>query len=168
MKRYYVLFAILCSALMTVASDWKKAYGRDEFGDIDYNSPGFICNFEPQGGYGASVSVIFSNGNFGLQLMDAYELLNDIKSIKIKSAKGNVYDIGFDLLDDGTIIIDFESSPMFVELLDKGNFGMSVKTPRPFSNSFINHSFKVGNQTTGIRDLLENAGWMFPPMHEEL
>lgn len=168
MKRFITIALILLNALFATAGDWKKAYGRDEFGDIDYNSPGFICNFEPQGGYGASVSIIFSNGNFGLQLKDAHEMLNNARSIKIKSAKGNVYDIGFDLLDDGTVIIDFESSPMFVELLDKGNFGMSVKTPRPFSNSFINHFFKVGKQTTGIRDLLESTGWMFPPMHEEL
>lgn len=149
------------------AVNWEKHYMADEFGDADYSNPCFGSAFEPQGGYGAVVNIVFANGSFGMELRDAYESLSEFRGLKIKVPSGNVYEIGTYEID-GVLLIDEDYAPMFLEILDTGNFTMSVKTVKPFSDQLSNHTFKVGKQTTGIRDILFDAGWMFPPMHDDL
>lgn len=169
--RFKVLILILLASISIVvqgaSNNWQKQYMADEFGDPDSSNPCFVSHFEPQGGYGASVNVVFANGSFGMELRDAYESLSEFRGLKIKVPSGNVYEIGTHEID-GVLLIDEDYAPMFLEILDTGNFTMSVKTVKPFSDQLSNHTFKVGKQTTGIRDILFDAGWMFPPMHDDL
>lgn len=169
--RFKVLILILLASISIVvqgaSNNWQKQYMADEFGDPDSSNPCFVSHFEPQGGYGASVNVVFANGVFCMELRDAYESLSEFRGLKIKVPSGNVYEIGTHEID-GVLLIDEDYAPMFLEILDTGNFTMSVKTVKPFSDQLSNHTFKVGKQTTGIRDILFDAGWMFPPMHDDL
>ena len=169
--RFKVLILILLASISIVvqgaSNNWQKQYMADEFGDPDSSNPCFVSHFEPQGGYGASVNVVFANGVFCMELRDAYESLSEFRGLKIKVPSGNVYEIGTHEIDGG-LLIDEDYAPMFLEILDTGNFTMSVKTVKPFSDQLSNHTFKVGKQTTGIRDILFDAGWMFPPMHDDL
>lgn len=168
MKRIILhLTALLLVISQSSAVNWEKQYMADEFGDADYSNPCFGSAFEPQGGYGAFVNIVFANGSFGMELRDAYESLSEFRGLKIKVPSGNVYEIGTHEID-GVLLIDEDYAPMFLEILDTGNFTMSVKTVKPFSDQLSNHTFKVGKQTTGIRDILFDAGWMFPPMHDDL
>lgn len=169
--RFKVLILILLASISIVvqgaSNNWQKQYMADEFGDPDSSNPCFVSHFEPQGGYGAFVNIVFANGSFGMELRDAYESLSEFRGLKIKVPSGNVYEIGTHEID-GVLLIDEDYAPMFLEILDTGNFTMSVKTVKPFSDQLSNHTFKVGKQTTGIRDILFDAGWMFPPMHDDL
>lgn len=169
--RFKVLILILLASISIVvqgaSNNWQKQYMADEFGDPDSSNPCFVSHFEPQGRYGASVNVVFANGVFCMELRDAYESLSEFRGLKIKVPSGNVYEIGTHEID-GVLLIDEDYAPMFLEILDTGNFTMSVKTVKPFSDQLSNHTFKVGKQTTGIRDILFDAGWMFPPMHDDL
>ena len=167
-KLYAILLMLLVGSSVAMAGDWKRQYGTDEFGDIDRSMAGWGVLFNPQGGYGASVYIVFVNGNFGVQFTDAYESLEHTRGMKIKAPSGNVYDIGYQELDDGLLRIDEDYVPMFLALLNQGNFTFSVKTVKPFSENLSNHIFKVGRQTTGIQDLVEADGWFFPPMHSDL
>lgn len=162
-----VLLCCFSLSVQAISNDWQKQYMTDEFGDPDYSNPCFGSAFEPQGGYGAFVNIVFANGTFGMELRDAFESLSEFRGLKIKVPSGNVYEIGTHEID-GVMLIDEDYAPMFLEILDTGNFTMSVKTVKPFSDQLSNHTFKVGKQTTGIRDILFDAGWMFPPMHDDL
>ena len=163
-----LLIMMIAGSVLAAADNWQKRYMEDEFGDTDYSKPMFISSFSPRGSYGATVTFIFVNGTFGVQFMDKNELLKHIRSLKIKSQSGNIYEIGFE--DRGeAIAIDDDYAPMFLALIDEGSFSMSVKTAKSrYSSEVDNHAFKCDNQTIGIRDLLENEGWMFPPMHGDL
>lgn len=164
---FIVIIALTLGMPVAFANNWQKQYMADEFGDADYSNPCFGSAFEPQGGYGAFVNIVFANGSFGMELRDAYESLSEFRGLKIKVPSGNVYEIGTHEID-GVLLIDEDYAPMFLEILDTGNFTMSVKTVKPFSDQLSNHTFKVGKHTTGIRDILFDAGWMFPPMHDDL
>lgn len=166
-KILFAFIEVLAISFTMQANNWQKQYMADEFGDPDYSNPCFVSHFEPQGGYGASVNVVFANGVFCMELRDAYESLSEFRGLKIKAPSGNVYEIGT-YESDGILVIDEDYAPMFLELLDTGNFTMSIKTVKPFSDQLSNHTFRVGKQTIGIRDILFDAGWMFPPMHDEL
>lgn len=167
MKRLIIIIQLLLMYFVSFAGNWEKKFMIDEFGDPDYSNPCFGSAFEPKGGYGAFVNIVFANGTFGMELRDAYESLSEFRGLKIKVPSGNVYEIGTHEID-GVLLIDEDYAPMFLEILDTGNFTMSVKTVKPFSDQLSNHTFKVGKQTTGIRDILFDAGWMFPPMHDDL
>ena len=168
MTRCIIAIITFITCIFTIfANNWQKQYMADEFGDPDYTNPCFGSAFEPQGGYGAFVNIVFANGTFGMELRDAYESLSEFRGLKIKVPSGNVYEIGTHEID-GVLLIDEDYAPMFLEILDTGNFTMSVKTVKPFSDQLSNHTFKVGKQTTGIQDILFDAGWMFPPMHDDL
>lgn len=167
MKRLIIIIQLLLVYFVSFAGNWEKKLMVDEFGDPDYSNPCFGSAFEPHGGYGAFVNIVFANGTFGMELRDAYESLSEFRGLKIKVPSGNVYEIGTHEID-GVLLIDEDYAPMFLEILDTGNFTMSVKTVKPFSDQLSNHTFKVGKQTTGIRDILFDAGWMFPPMHDDL
>lgn len=167
MKRLIIIVQLFLVYFFSFAGNWEKTFMVDEFGDHDYSNPCFVSAFETQGGYGAFVNIVFANGTFGMELRDAYESLSEFRGLKIKVPSGNVYEIGTHEIG-GVLLIDEDYAPMFLEILDTGNFTMSVKTVKPLSDHLSNHTFKVGKQTTGIRDILFNAGWMFPPMHDDL
>ena len=84
MKR--ILFAtilLLSNVLASFAGNWERKYMADEFGDPDYSNLCFISSFDPQGGYGASVNLIFSNGVFGMEFTDAFVNLRYFRGMKI-------------------------------------------------------------------------------------
>lgn len=66
---------LLVGASIAMAGDWKRQYDTDEFGDIDRSMAGWDVLFNPQGGYSASVYIVFVNGHFRVQFTDAYESL---------------------------------------------------------------------------------------------
>ena len=163
-----LLIMIIAGSAFATADNWQKRYMEDEFGDSDYSKPMFVSSLSPRGSYGATVTFIFVNGTFGVQFTDKHELLKDIRSLKIKSQSGNIYEIGFE--DRGeAIAIDDDYAPMFLALIDEGCFSMSIKTAKSrYSSEVDNHAFKFDNQTKGIRDLLEHEGWLFPLMNGDL
>ena len=152
------LLAFLC-CLTSFAGNWQKQYMADEFGDADYSNPVYQLIVDPIGGYGASVEFNYIQGLFIVSFRDAFEGLDDIKSLKVKSSSGQVYDLKYDLIsrEPSMYGIQKESSDVLLRLLEQGNFTISVKTPVPFSyGETHNHAFKIGTQGQGISKLTGN------------
>lgn len=156
MKHFsFILLFVLCINSI-FASNWQKQYMADEFGDADYSKPVYQLIVDPIGGYGASVEFNYIQGLFIVSFRDAYEGLDDIKSLKVKSSSGQVYDLKYDLIsrEPSMYGIPKESSDILLRLLEQGNFTISVKTPVPFSyGETRNHAFKIGTQGQGITRL---------------
>lgn len=149
------LLAFLC-CFVSFAGNWEKQYMADEFGDPDYSKPVYQLLVDPIGGYGATVEFNYIQGLFILSFTDAYTILDDIKSIKVKSSSGQVYDLNYDLIsrEPSMYGIPKESSDILLRLLEQGNFTISVKTSVPFSyGDTHNHAFKIGTQGQGISKL---------------
>lgn len=157
MKRFIIIIFTIFTCLMNVyANNWQKQYMADEFGDADYSKPVYQLIVDPIGGYGASVEFNYVQGLFILGFRDAYEGLDDIKSIKVKSSSGQVYDLNYDLISREPSLYGLpkESSDILLRLLEQGNFTISVKTPVPFSyGETHNHAFKIGIQGQGLSKL---------------
>ncbi|WP_287935840.1 MULTISPECIES: hypothetical protein [Muribaculaceae] len=161
--RFKVLILMLLSSISIVAqgasNNWQKQYMADEFGDADYSKPMYQLIVDPIGGYGASVEFNYIQGLFIVSFRDAFEGLDDIKSLKVKSSSGQVYDLKYDLIsrEPSMYGIQKESSDVLLRLLEQGNFTISVKTPVPFSyGETHNHAFKIGTQGQGISKLTGN------------
>ena len=154
---------MLLSSISIVAqgasNNCQKQYMADEFGDADYSKPVYQLIVDPIGGYGASVEFNYIQGLFIVSFRDAFEGLDDIKSLKVKSSSGQVYDLKYDLIsrEPSMYGIQKESSDVLLRLLEQGNFTISVKTPVPFSyGETHNHAFKIGTQGQGISKLTGN------------
>lgn len=127
----------------------------DEFGDPDYSKPVYQLIVNPEGGYGAAVTFNYFQGLFILEFTDAHAILDDVKSIKVKTASGTIIDLDFEQIGREPAIygIPVESSEILYALLDAGNFTISVKTPVPFSNGEThNHVFKIKSEGKGLVD----------------
>ena len=153
-----ITLVIVCIFLTVCASanNWQKQYMADEFGDADYSKPVYQLIVDPIGGYGASVEFNYIQGLFIVSFRDAFEGLDDIKSLKVKSSSGQVYDLKYDLIsrEPSMYGIPKESSDVLLRLLEQGNFTISVKTPVPFSyGETHNHAFKIGTQGQGLTRL---------------
>lgn len=153
------LLAFKALAIQAAPNNWQKQYMADEFGDVDYSKPVYQLIVDPIGGYGASVEFNYIQGVFIVSFRDAYEGLDDIKSLKVKSSSGQVCDLKYDLIsrEPSMYGIPKEPSDVLLRLLEQGNFTISVKTPVPFSNGEThNHVFKIGTQGQGISKLTGN------------
>ena len=154
-----IIAFILAFQALTIHADsnnWQKQFMADEFGDADYSKPVYRLIVDPIDGYGASVEFNNIQGLFIVGFRDAYEGLDDIKSIKVKSSSGQVYDLKYDLISREPSLygIPKESSDILLRLLEQGNFTISVKTTVPFSyGETHNHAFKIGTQGQGITKL---------------
>lgn len=151
-----MLLASISIVAQGASNNWQKQYMADEFGDVDYSKPVYQLIVDPIGGYGASVEFNYIQGLFIVSFRDAYEGLDDIKSIKVKSSSGQVYDLKYDLIsrEPSMYGIPKESSDVLLRLLEQGNFTISVKTPVPLSyGETHNHAFKIGTQGQGLTNL---------------
>lgn len=158
MKLSFLICLLLLSTCSSLcfAENWQKQYMADEFGDPDYSKPVYQLIVDPIGGYGATVEFNYIQGLFIVSFRDAYEGLDDIKSLKVKSSSGQVYDLNYDLIsrEPSMYGIPKESSDILLRLLEQGNFTISVKTPVSFSyGETHNHAFKIGTQGQGISSL---------------
>lgn len=153
------LFLILLSCQVLMAGNWERKHLTDEFGDPDYSKPVYELQVNPQGGYGASVTFSYIQGVFIVDFIDAHVILDDIRSIKAKSANGTIYDIPFEQIshEPAQYGIPKEGVDILLNLLENGNFSLSVKTPVPFAyGEYSNHSFKIGSEGKGLSHYAEN------------
>ena len=156
MKRLIITLTLIFTLLNIHAGNWEKKYMADEFGDADYSKPVYELHVNPQGGYGASVTFSYIQGVFIVDFIDAHVILDDVRSIKAKSANGTIYDIPFEQIsrEPAQYGIPKEGADILLNLLENGNFSLSVKTPVPFAyGEYSNHSFKIGTQGQGIKRL---------------
>ncbi|MDE7411297.1 MAG: hypothetical protein K2M94_04580 [Paramuribaculum sp.] len=168
MKKLIALLIILLSGIPdTIAGDWQKTFVKDEFGVPDRSKPIYIVILESPENYRGLVSVAFANGTFILQFVDEDKKLYNVHSMKVKTTRGNVSEIKFHEAEKGILTIDSDYEPMFVDLLDNGNFYVSIKNRDTHTGKLTNHSFHIRRQTTGIRDILEADGWYYPAMHSD-
>lgn len=148
-------FILIFQTIGIQANNWQQQYMADEFGDADYSRPVYELMVTPQGGYGATVTFNYIQGLFIVSFTDAYTILDDIKSIKVKTASGKVIDLDFEQIGREPAIygIPLESSEILYALLDEGDFSISVKTPVPFSyGETHNHVFKIRSEGKGLVD----------------
>lgn len=151
-----LVMACICLTIHASVAYWQKQYLADEFGDPDYSKPVYQLMVDPIGGYGANVTFNYIQGVFILDFTDAHVILDDVKSIKAKSANGTIYDIPFEQIshEPAEYGIPKEGADILLDLLDAGNFSLSVKTPVPMAyGEYSNHAFKIGTQGQGIKRL---------------
>lgn len=156
-KTIITLLLIAISINVHAINNWQKQYMADEFGDTDYSRPVYQLMVDPVGGYGATVTFNYIQGVFIMEFTDAYTILDDIKSIKVKTASGKVIDLDFEQIrrEPAMYGIPIESSEILYALLDEGDFTISVKTPVPFSyGETHNHVFKIRSEGKGLMDLV--------------
>lgn len=153
MKRITITIQLLLVCLLSFASNWQKMYLPDEFGDADYSKPIYCLLVDPVGGYGAAVNFYYVNGVFAVDFTDAYVCLDDVVSMSVKSASGQVNQLEFEEIghEPSQYGLSRSSSQILFRLLEEGNFSMSVKTPVPLHyGETHNHVFKIGNEGKGL------------------
>lgn len=170
MKKLIALLIILLSGIpATIAGDWQKTYVEDEFGDPDYSKPAYVIRCVDPTDYDIIMKIIYYNGVLVLEPTYYSADVERASSIKAKSRNGQVYQLKFDKphkYSNLHIISDEDDVNTLVNLLEQGNFILSLQRPADYVKEAYNYNFRIGKQGQGIRNIFETD---FPPMlsHED-
>ncbi|MDE6072956.1 MAG: hypothetical protein K2G53_10465 [Muribaculaceae bacterium] len=149
-----LLLGLIIGSNQLLASNWQFYQGRDEFGDIDGSSGFYMLRMQSQLDPEDAV-VFYYSTTYGVFIIDLWPL-SHVQSIRVKSKTGQIYNLEFEAIGPSSTSygILFDSSQILVDLLDQGNFSMSVKTPGTLKGDPQNNfMYKFGTEGRGIRSI---------------
>ncbi|MDE6409627.1 MAG: hypothetical protein K2K81_05215 [Muribaculaceae bacterium] len=171
-KNFYLRIVVVILTVMCVGTyvnatpqDWKRYSTIDAFGEERPNHPVFIT--EVQGTInGEKGSIVFEvyafpktgypNIRINLVKYGQHIEFLTINTVLVKLASGKVFEIPCGASNDDlylTLGYTSQECLKILDILNKGNFTISVTSEYSAMEGYIKGIFKVGNQTTGITQL---------------
>lgn len=165
--RFHKFIAVILATLFSftvLAGDWKTRYLKDAFGDSDYSKPVYTVDLKGttdvvRKGESCTLSFMVHRSGDSV-LMRAFLTRNGHQDFwsdthcYVKLANGKKFEIPCSA-EDGDIWFYLNSKELsaVLDILNNGNFILAI-TSRNMFGDVMNCTFVVGNQTTGIKNLL--------------